>query len=44
MQTSRARAGEFLAGAPLDDRNIDAGELQLARQRQTCRASSDDHY
>ena len=44
VQTAGARAGEVLAGAPLDDRNIDARQRQFARQRQSCRASSDDHY
>ena len=44
VQTACARAGEVLAGAPLDDRDVDARQRQLARQHQPCRASSGDHH
>jgi hypothetical protein len=44
VQTACARAGEVLAGAPLDDGNIDARQRQLARQHQPCRTSSGDHH
>src|SRR5207244_930720 len=36
--------GEVLAGAPLDDGNVDARQRQLARQHQPCRTSSGDHH
>ena len=39
-----ARAGEILAGAPLDDDNVDAGQRQLPRQHQPRRTSTGDHY
>src|ERR671917_339313 len=44
MQTACARAGEVLAGAPLDDGNVDARQRQLARQHQPRRTSSGDHH
>src|SRR5438093_4333122 len=44
VQSTRARAGEVLAGAPLDNGNVDPRQRQLARQHQPCRTSSDDHY
>ena len=44
VQTARARAGELLAGAPLDDRDVDPRQRQLARQHQPGRASSGDHH
>src|SRR5215204_2452096 len=44
VQTARARAGEVLAGAPLDDGNVDARQRQLARQHQPGRTSSGDHH
>ena len=44
VQTTRARAGEVLAGAPLDNRNVDARQRQLARQHQPGRTSSGDHH
>ena len=44
MQTACARAGEVLAGAPLDNGDVDARQRQLARQHQPCRASSGDHH
>jgi hypothetical protein len=39
-----ARAGEVLAGAPLDDGNVDLRQHQLARQHQPLRTSSGDHH
>ena len=44
VQTACARAGEVLAGAPLDDGDVDARQRQLARQHQPRRASSGDHH
>ena len=44
VQTARARAGEVLAGAPLDDGDVDPRQRQLARQHQPCRTSSGDHH
>ena len=44
MQAARARAGEFLAGAPLDNGDVDLRQRQFARQHQSCRTSSDDHH
>ena len=42
MQAARARAGEFLAGAPLDHSDLDARQCQLARQHQAGRARARD--
>jgi hypothetical protein len=42
MQTAGARAGELLAGAPLDNGNVDARQRQLARQHQAGRARAHD--
>ena len=44
VQAAGARAGEVLAGAPLDDGDVDARQRQLARQHQPCRTSSGDHH
>ena len=44
MQTACARAGEVLAGAPLDDGDVDARQRQLARQHQPGRTASGDHH
>ena len=44
MQTSCARAGEVLAGAPLDDDHVDLCQRQLARQHEPGRTSSGDHH
>jgi hypothetical protein len=44
VQTARALANEVLAGAPLDDGNVDLRQRQLARQHQPCRSSSRDHH
>ena len=44
VQTARARAGEVLAGAPLDDRHVDPRQRELARQHQPGRTSSGDHH
>ena len=43
-QTACARAGEVLAGAPLDDGDVDARQRQLARQHQPRRTASGDHH
>src|SRR5215217_5152359 len=44
MQPACARTGELLAGAPLDNGNVDPRQRQLARQHQPCRTSSGDHH
>ena len=44
VQTACARAGEVLAGAPLDNRNVHSRQRQLARQHQPCRTTSGDHH
>src|SRR5437773_89215 len=44
MQTARARAGEILAGSPLDDGDIDAGQRQLARQHEPRWATARHHH
>jgi hypothetical protein len=44
VQAACARAGEVLAGAPLNDGNVDLGQGQLARQHQSRRTSSGDHH
>jgi hypothetical protein len=44
MQTACARAGELLAGAPLDNGDVNPRQRQLARQHQPWRTSSDDHH
>ncbi len=44
VQTTCARAGEVLAGAPLDDCDVHARQRQLARQHQPCRTASGDHH
>src|SRR4029079_5713731 len=44
MQTACARAGEVLAGAPLDNGDVDPQERELPRQHQPRRASSSDHH
>src|ERR1700734_1980326 len=44
VQTAGAQAGEVLAGAPLDDGNVDARQCQLSRQHQPCRTSSDNRH
>ena len=43
MQTTGARAGEVLAGAPLEDGDIDSPQGQLGRQHQAGRTSAGDH-
>ena len=40
----RARAGEVLVGAPLDEGDVDARQCQLARQHQPCRTCAGDHH
>ncbi len=42
VQTACARAGEFLAGAPFDNGNVDTRQCQLARQHQAGRARAHD--
>jgi hypothetical protein len=42
VQTAGTRAGEGLAGAPLDHGDVDAGQRQLARQQQAGRACARD--
>ena len=42
VQAARARAGEVLAGAPLDNGDVDARQRQLARQHQPGRTSAGD--
>lgn len=49
VQTAGARSDEVLAGAPFDDGNVNAGNVnagqrQLACQHQSGRTSSSDHY
>ena len=44
VQTTCARAGEVLAGPPLDNRNVHARQRQLARQHQPRRTASGDHH
>ena len=39
-----SRAGEVLAGAPLDNGNVDPRQRQLARQHQPGRAASSDYH
>jgi len=43
VQTAGAQAVELPAGAPLDNRNVDPRQRQLARQPQPGRAPSGDH-
>ena len=38
------RADEVLAGAPLDNGNVDGRQRQLASQHEPCRTSPDDHH
>ena len=42
-QTTGPRAGQILAGSPLDDRHVHTGQRQLARQHQPGRPPSGDH-
>ena len=44
VQAARARADEVLAGAPLDNGDVDARQRQLARQHQPRRTSSGNHH
>jgi len=44
VQTTCARAGDVLAGAPLDNRNVDPRQRQLARQHQPRRTAPGDHH
>src|SRR5581483_1911896 len=43
MQTAGARADEVLARSTLDDRDVDPGEGELAREHQARRTASRDH-
>jgi hypothetical protein len=42
VQTACARAGQVLAGTPLDNGNVHARQRQLARQHQAGRARAHD--
>jgi hypothetical protein len=44
VETTRARSDEDLAGAPLDNGDVDARQSQLAGQHQSGRPCSDDHH
>jgi hypothetical protein len=44
VQTASARAGELLAGAPLDNGDVDPRLRQLGREHQPRRTFSEDHY
>jgi len=44
VKTACARAGQVLAGAPLDDGDVDPRQRQLARQHQPGRTSSGDQH
>jgi hypothetical protein len=44
VQTACARAGEFLAGAPLHNGDVDARQRELARQHQPGRTAPGDHH
>src|ERR1700687_3873553 len=44
MHTAGARAGEVLAGAPLDNGNVNPRQRELGRQHQPRRTSSSDHH
>src|SRR3954470_20738732 len=44
VKAARARAGQVLARAPLDDGNVDLRQRQLARQHEARRTSSGDHH
>ena len=44
VQPAGARAGELLAGAPLDDGDVDPRQRQLGRQHQPRRTAAGDHH
>ena len=44
VQAARARAGDVLIGAPLDNDDVDARQRQLARQHQARRPASGNHH
>ena len=44
MQTTCARANQVLAGAPLDNGDVDSRQCQFACQHQPRRASPDNHH
>ena len=44
VQTARARAGEALAGAPLDNGHVNPRQRQLPRQHQSRRTAAGDHH
>ena len=44
MQPSRARAIDVRRQPPLDDRDIDPGQLQLGRQHHARRPTASDHH
>src|SRR6266851_9387575 len=43
MQTPRARANEVMAGAALDNGDVDTGQRQLARQHHPSRTTPRNH-
>src|SRR5207247_4485741 len=44
VQSAGTRAGKILAGAALDDGDVDLRQRELARQHQPRRAASGDHH
>jgi hypothetical protein len=44
VQSAGPRAGKILAGAPLDDGNVDLRQPEFAGQHQPRRARSGDHH
>ena len=44
VQTACTRAAELLAGAPLDNGDVDSRQRQLGCQHQPCRTASGDHH
>jgi hypothetical protein len=44
VQSAGTRAGKILAGAPLNDGNVDLRQREFARQHQPRRAASGDHH
>jgi hypothetical protein len=44
VQAAGPRAVAVLAGPPLEDRDVDPGQRQLARQHHPCRAAARDRH
>ena len=44
VEAARARAGQFRRRAPLDDRDVHPGELQLPGQHHPGGPATDDHH